>query len=90
MLKLWQVVLELFVEKAQASGSPDADAPAMVALGSDRGTYRELPAAEKCARAATALFLNGSRERGFPRLVITCCKASDCWAQGGSLVSSTL
>ena len=49
-----QVVLELFLEKAQATGSPDADSPAMVALGADRGTYRELPAAEKCVHAAHA------------------------------------
>ena len=47
-----QVVLELFLEKAQATGAPDADSPAMVALGADRGTYRELPAAEKCAYAS--------------------------------------
>lgn len=49
-----QVVLELFLEKAQATGSPDADLPAMVALGADRGTYREQPAADKCAHAAHA------------------------------------
>ena len=47
-----QVVLELFLEKAQATGAPDADCPAMVALGADRGTYGELPAAEKCAWAS--------------------------------------
>ena len=30
-----QIVLELFLEKAAATGLPDADSPPMVALGAD-------------------------------------------------------
>jgi hypothetical protein len=47
-----QVILELFHERQQQTGAPPNDAPAVVALGDDRGLYLELPAEDKCAAAA--------------------------------------
>ncbi len=47
-----QVILELFLERQQQTGAPPNNAPAVVALAEDRGDFKDLPAAHKCAAAA--------------------------------------
>ena len=48
-----QYILELFLEKQREKGEPPSDAPAMVALGEDRGKYSETPAELKRAPVAS-------------------------------------